>query len=113
MNSAQPPISPVKPVSYTPGPWKVHENGRRANRYVAVIDSIPDRDGKVVANCICHIATSNPDCDANARVIAEAPATLESMTRILHFATGGCDMSPETRLKCIAKECEAALSKVV
>jgi hypothetical protein len=61
----------VSEAQHTSGPWKVF--GVRRNQYLAVIDSIPDRDGKVVANCICHVATSNPDADANARLLAAAP----------------------------------------
>ena len=39
------------------------------------------------------------------------PSLVDSVKRIRHFATGSCDMPLETRLKCIAKECEASLSK--
>ena len=39
------------------------------------------------------------------------PSLVDSVKRIRHFATGSCDMPLETRLKCIAKECEATLSK--
>jgi hypothetical protein len=41
------------------------------------------------------------------------PSLVDSVKRIRHFATGSCDMPLETRLKCIAKECEASLSKFV
>jgi len=40
------------------------------------------------------------------------PSLVESVKRIQHFATGSCDMPLKTRLECIAKECEASLSKV-
>jgi hypothetical protein len=39
------------------------------------------------------------------------PLLVDSVKRIRHFTTGSCDMPLETRLKCIAKECEASLSK--
>ena len=39
------------------------------------------------------------------------PSLVDSVKRIRHFATGSCDMPLETRLKCIAKECEASLSR--
>ena len=59
-------------AKHTPGPWIVHRGRRRQNDrdYMAVIDSIPDRDGQVVANCICHVAATNPNRIANADMIA-------------------------------------------
>jgi hypothetical protein len=67
-------------AKHTPGPWIVHRGSRRQNDrdYMAVIDSIPDRDGQVVANCICHVAGTNPDKIANADLIAAAPDLLEA-----------------------------------
>jgi len=59
---------------FTPGPWK--KFSWLNDRYLAVIDSIPDRDGAVVANCICHVALTNEDAKANARLIAAAPELL-------------------------------------
>jgi hypothetical protein len=43
------------------------------------VDSIPDIDGKCVANCICHVASSNDNAEANARLIAAAPDLLEAL----------------------------------
>jgi hypothetical protein len=43
--------------------------------------------------------------------LSALPSLVDSVKRIRHFATGSCDMPLETRLKCIAKECEASLSK--
>jgi len=59
---------------FTPGPWR--KFSRWNDRYLAVIDSIPDRDGKVMANCICHIALTNKNAVANAHLIAAAPDLL-------------------------------------
>jgi hypothetical protein len=59
---------------FTPGPWQ--KFSRWNERYLAVIDSTPDRDGQVVANCICHVALTNDDCVANANLIAAAPDLL-------------------------------------
>jgi len=59
---------------FTPGPWK--KFSRWNDRYLAVIDSIPDRNGKVVANCICHVALTNEDAKANANLIVAAPELL-------------------------------------
>lgn len=68
--------------NHTPGPWKVFD-GHGSNRFApAIVDGIPDIDGKCVANCICHVATTNDDVAANARLIAAAPellAALESL----------------------------------
>ena len=73
----------LHPVVHTPGPWIVHGGPGRLHHYLAVIDSIPDVDGKVVANCICHVATTNEDSDANSRLIAAAPDLLAACKRYL------------------------------
>ncbi len=78
--------SPCSHAGWTPGPWKIHENGSRANRYLAVIDSIPDKDGKVMANCICHVATTNEQAEANAAAIADVPAMLHALRELVDFA---------------------------
>lgn len=65
--------------NHTPGPWKIFD-GYGASRFApAVVDSIPDVDGKCVANCICHVASTNPDCVANAQLIAAAPDMLAAL----------------------------------
>jgi hypothetical protein len=66
---------------FTPGPWK--KFSRWNDRYLAVIDSTPDRDGAVVANCICHVALTNDDCVANARLIAAAPEMLAALHELI------------------------------
>jgi hypothetical protein len=66
---------------FTPGPWKVF--GRPYDRYFAVIDSMPDRDGAVVANCICHVALTNEDAKANANLIAAAPELLAALQELI------------------------------
>lgn len=66
-------------AKHTPGPWKIFGGPSHPQRHhLAVIDSIPDVDGKIVANCICHLASTNPDSDANAQLIATAPDLLEA-----------------------------------
>ena len=49
--------------------------------------------------------------EAGAAVTQLNKVLVDSVKRIRHFAIGSCDMPLETRLKCIAKECEASLSK--
>ena len=69
--------------SHTPGPWKIFD-GWGASRFAPVIvDSIPDIDGKCVANCICHVASTNENAADNARLIAAAPELLEALEDIL------------------------------
>jgi hypothetical protein len=65
-------------AKHTPGPWIVHRGSRWQNDRdcMAVIDSIPNRDGQVVANCICHVAGTNPSKIDNAQLIAAAPDLL-------------------------------------
>ncbi len=79
-------------MSYTKGPWRVHGGPGRLHHHLAVIDSIPDVDGKVIANCICHVATSNDDSDANARLIAAAPDLLEFAKRVAYRAQVFCKL---------------------
>ena len=62
-------------AKHTHGPWKIHR-GKHNSCYLAIIDSIPDQDGKVVANCICHVAMTNDDRTANANAIAALPDLL-------------------------------------
>ena len=62
-------------AKHTPGPWKIHR-GKHNSCYLSVIDSIPDQGGKVVANCICHVAMTNDDRTANANAIAALPDLL-------------------------------------
>jgi hypothetical protein len=76
---------------FTPGPWK--KFSRWNDRYLAVIDSIPDRDGAVVANCICHVALTNDDCVANANLIAAAPEMLACLEELLEWICSGYDAS--------------------
>jgi hypothetical protein len=68
-------------IKHTEGPWKVF--GGQRDRYLAVIDSTPDREGKVMANCICHTAMTNPDCLANSQLIAAAPELLAACEAFL------------------------------
>lgn len=68
-------------TDYTPGPWKIHGGPAHLRHHMAIIDSIPDVDGKIVANCICHMAGTNDDIEANARLIAAAPDMLEALQK--------------------------------
>lgn len=73
---------------HTPGPWKTHGGPAHPQRHhLAVIDSIPDVDGKIVANCICHLASTNPNSDANARLIAAAPELHDALQSIIFKAS--------------------------
>ena len=77
-----------------------------------ITDSIPDRDGKCVANCICYVATTNGDWDANAKLIAAAPEMLRVVNR---FAT--IDLAVEcigdAELALWVNECREIMRKVV
>lgn len=66
----------------TPGPWKVYDGYGVDSRKPVIVDSIPDQDGKCMANCICYVATTNPDFEANARLIAAAPALLDAVIEL-------------------------------
>lgn len=66
----------------TPGPWKRYDGYGADFRKPVIVDSIPDQDGKCMANCICYVATTNPDFDANARLIALAPDLLGAVIEL-------------------------------
>jgi hypothetical protein len=68
---------------HTPGPWKRFDGYGADYRKPVIVDSIPDQDGKCVANCICYVATTNDDWDANAKLIASAPALLAALTSLM------------------------------
>jgi hypothetical protein len=65
-------------TKHTPGPWKIFEGWGADKRRPVIVDSIPDVDGKFVGNCICYTASTNPDIEANAKLIAAAPELLNA-----------------------------------
>ena len=75
-------------AKHTPGPWKIHR-GKHNSCYLAIIDSIPDQDGKVIANCICHVAMTNDDRTANANAIAALPDLLAACEMVERWMLGG------------------------
>lgn len=56
----------------TEGPWQVRQfpTASYGRPQFWVLDSIPDRDGKVVANAICSATATNQDASRNASFIA-------------------------------------------
>jgi hypothetical protein len=98
-----------QPIVHTPGPWKRYEGYGVDFRRPVITDSIPDRDGKCVANCICYVATTNQDWDANAKLIAAAPDLLLACKVALYSlrCSGIKGRSPET------DTIEAAIAKAV
>ncbi len=73
-----------KPVmSHTSGPWKLWDGHGAIRNNPIIVDSIPNHEGKFVGNCICYVATTNPDCQANADLIAAAPDMLEALRNIV------------------------------
>jgi hypothetical protein len=59
---------------HTPVPWvvRVFPTARNANNQYWIMDAIPDKDGKVVANAIASATPSNDEAEANARFIVRA-----------------------------------------
>ncbi len=62
-------------ATFTPGPWIARQfpTAAYARPQWWVLDSIPDQDGKVIANAIAVATATNPDAEANARLIAACP----------------------------------------
>ena len=75
-------------MSHTPGPWKIFDGWGSSRFSPVIVDSIPDVDGKCVANCICHVASSNDVAEANARLIAAAPELAEALRILYDFQNG-------------------------
>lgn len=89
---------------HTSGPWKIFDGfGSDRNRPV-IVDSIPDDNGKFVGNCICYLASSNPDMEANAALLSAAPEMLAALKMVLQH--GRIDDS-ESRMAMVA----AAITK--
>lgn len=101
-------VASVQSIVHTPGPWKRYEGYGVDFRRPVITDAIPDRDGKCVANCICYVATTNGDWDANAKLIAEAPEMFKVIQR---FAEPG--WFGESELKILIQECRRIVAKVV
>lgn len=80
-------------AKHTPGPWKIWDGWGSSRFAPVVVDCIPDVDGKFVGNCICHVAGTNEDREANARVIASAPEMLEALEYIRANCFIYCDSS--------------------
>jgi len=72
--------------NHTAGPWKLFNGWGADSRRPVIVDSVPDVGGKFVGNCICHMASTNPDMDANARLIAAAPELLEFAKQVVAYA---------------------------
>jgi hypothetical protein len=70
-------------LKFTPGPWLLRKlpAGAGAMARTFVLDAIPDRDGKVVANVIAF-PTTNPDWEANAAIISAAPTMYQFIFRL-------------------------------
>jgi hypothetical protein len=66
---------------HTKGPWiqRYFPTGRSAVTETWVMDAIPDNGGSVVANAICKMAGTNPQVEANAKLIAAAPELLSQL----------------------------------
>lgn len=102
----------MHPIVHTPGPWKRYEGYGVDFRRPVITDAIPDRDGKCVANCICYVATTNSDWDANAKLIAAAPEMLRVINR-LATVDPAFERIGEAELKLWVSECREIMRKVV
>jgi hypothetical protein len=70
-------------AGFTPGPWRLLTLARTNSTYV--MDSTPDRDGRVVGNVIAT-PTTNPAWEANARLIASAPCLLAALSEFVRLS---------------------------
>ena len=72
-------------TKHTPGPWvkRKFPTGRGGIPVWWILDSIPDRDGQVIANAICYTAGTNDDVDANAALLEAAPDLLAACEKVL------------------------------
>ena len=79
---------------HTPGPWKIFDGWGSSKFAPVVVDCIPDDNGKFVGNCICHLASTNEDAVANARLIAAAPELLNALEDFVK----ACNIPGDTKL---------------
>ena len=70
-------------MMHTPGPWKIFDGWGSDSKKPIIVDSIPDVEGKCVANCICYLSTTNDDYRDNARLIAAAPEMLSEINNAI------------------------------
>ena len=77
-------------TKHTPGPWKIFEGWGADKRRPVIVDAIPDVDGKFVGNCICYMASTNPDIEANAKMIAAAPEMFAACNAAMAVLSGEC-----------------------
>lgn len=94
-------------MAHTPGPWKLWDGHGAIRNNPIIVDSIPNQEGKFVGNCICYVATTNPDCQANADLIAAAPDMLRIVKRIATF-----DWIGETEMGMMRRQCIEIMEKV-
>ena len=75
-------------AKHTPGPWvkRKFPTGRGGIPVWWILDSIPDRDGQVIANAICYTAGTNDDADANATLLEAAPDLLAACEALIEMA---------------------------
>lgn len=90
-------------MKHTPGPWSADPEGAHAV-------SIEGADGSVV--CDVHGAADDPLCEANAKLIAAAPALLEALRQILEWASLPHDDTPGNTAEAIRQEAREALTAV-
>ena len=99
----------------TPGPWLARQfhTGRGAVHGWWVIDSIPDQDGRIVANAICQVSATNDDADANAKLLAAAPDLLGALVEAtLSLSAWAADCSHPTPATSMAIDrAKAAIAK--
>lgn len=63
-------------MKHTPGPWSVNATPQSSNQNWVVLDSAPGHHKRV-----CAVYSSNDEADA--RLIAESPAMLASLTEAI------------------------------
>lgn len=72
-------------AGHTPGPWEVVPENRAESRWV-----IGDEEGGSIASCEpCGPWITHQEADANARLIAEAPALLAELNYVVTYFEGG------------------------
>lgn len=97
--------------SHTPGPWKIFEGWGSDKRRPVIVDCIQDVDGKFVGNCICYAASTNPDIEANAQLIAAAPEMLSALKAAYQMTScfeGGMSDAVNAQIKAAITKAEAA-----
>lgn len=97
---------------HTPGPWKIFDGWGSSRCTPTIVDSIPDVDGKCVANCICYLSSTNENAFSNAQLIAAAPELLNALEDFVKACNIPGDTNLGVEVEMAFRQADALLEKL-